>query len=186
MAHSFIQCTYCGKPEDIEVFRLTKSPLVSKMRAEKLCFECAYWKEWLNNREPDTIVINGQLFKMTNSLQQPNLIEARANNLQFIMAVDTHKAFACKELILRGVIPSQFQTILPDEYKFITKAEYTSIYRFQAEMCLSKGCFDRYHCIWYRADIAEPDEPWNTIPQNYKIGSELCPSFVNKDGKCNN
>lgn len=186
MAHSFIQCTYCGKQEDIEVFRLTKSPLVSKMRADKLCFECAYWMGWLKNREPETIVIDGQLFKMTNSLIQPNLIEARAKDLRFIMTVSSHKAFACRGLILRGTVPTQFQSILPDEYRFITKTEYASIYKFQAEMCLSKGCFDRYHCIWYRADIAEPDEPWNTIPQNYKIGSELCPSFVNKNGKYDN
>lgn len=156
------------------------------MRAERLCFECAYWTEWLDNRETDTIIINKQLFKLTEPLIQPTLIQARAKDLEFVIAANSNKAFACRGLMLRGEIPTQFQAILPDDYKFITKDEYARIYRFQAEMCLSKGCFDRYNCIWYRQDIAEPDEPWNIIPQNYKIGSELCPSFVNKDGKCNN
>ena len=91
--------------------------------------------------------------------------------------------YACRDLVLRGTIPPQFRPILPDQYKFLTKDEYCRIYRYRGQMCLAKGCFDRYHCIWYRKEVAEPNGPWNTIPKNYVIGSEDCPSFVDKNGK---
>lgn len=111
--------------------------------------------------------------------------QARAKDLLFVIDVTANKVCACRDLILRGSIPVQFRSLLPDQYKFITKDEYSRVYRYNAEMCLSKGCFDRYHCIWYRPEFAEPDEAWNTIPENYIIGSEDCPSFVNKNGKRN-
>lgn len=185
MAHSFITCSFCGKLEDLEAFRLIQSPLVTKMRAERLCFECAYWKRWLDKHESDTVVISGRLYKIVELLFQPNMCQARAKDLCFVIGANDNKAYACRGLALRGTIPPQFRHLLPDQYRFITREEYGRIYHYNAEMCLSKGCFDRYHCIWYRPDIAEPDEPWNTIPANYTIGSENCPSFVNKNGKRN-
>lgn len=185
MAHSFITCSCCGKSEDLEAFRSIDTPLVRKMRGGQLCFDCAYWQEWLDNPEPETIVISGKLYKMTKPFQISNLRQARAKDMFFVIEPNANKAYTCQGLILRGTVPAHFQQFLPDQYKFITKDEYCRIYRYNAEMCLSKGCFDRYRCIWYRADIAEPDEPWNTIPQNYQIGSENCPSFVDKDGKHN-
>lgn len=185
MAHSFVTCSFCGKLEDLEAFRLTQSSLVSRMRAERLCFDCAYWKTWLENPEPDTVAISGRLYKMAQPFFFPNMQQARAKDLLFVIDATANKVYACRDLILRGSIPVQFRSLLPDQYKFITKDEYSRVYRYNAEMCLSKGCFDRYHCIWYRPEIAEPDEAWNTIPENYIIGSENCPSFVNKNGKRN-
>ncbi|MFW5502892.1 MAG: hypothetical protein ACOCO5_06425 [Segatella copri] len=185
MAHSFITCTLCGKREDLEVYRLLGLPLVARMRADKVCFDCAYWQAWLSNPEPDTVIISGKLYKHTEPFQISNLLQLRTKDMHFVIDATSNKAYTCRNLILRGAIPSQFQSVLPDQYKFITRDEYRRIYQYNAEMCLSKGCFDRYHCIWYRADIAEPDEPWNTIPNNYQVGSEDCPSFVNKNGKRN-
>lgn len=186
MAHSFITCSLCGKREDLEAYRLVKTPLVARMRADKVCFDCAYWQAWLKNPEPGTAIISGKLYKLTESFQTSNLLQIRPKDMSFVIDATANKIYTCQNLILRGNIPAQFQSILPDQYKFITKDEYRRIYQYNAEMCLSKGCFDRYHCIWYRADIAEPDEPWNTIPKHYQIGSENCPSFVNKNGKRNN
>lgn len=185
MAHSFVTCSFCGKLEDLEVFRSTQTPLVTKMRAERLCFDCAYWQGWLDNPEPDTVIINGCLYKTTESFFRPNMRQASAKDLCFVIDANDNKAYACRGLVLRGTVPPQFYNVLPDQYKFITKEEYGRIFHYNAEMCISKGCFDRYHCIWYRPDIAEPDEPWNTIPTDYIIGSENCPSFVNKNGKRN-
>ena len=113
---------------------------------------------------------------------QVSFNQSKAKALRFVVKVGTKEAYAVSDMILRGRIPQRLSELLPDQYKFITRDEYCRIIRFDAEMCLSKGCFDRYHCIWYRADIAEPDEPWNTVPKKYQIGSELCPSFINKYG----
>lgn len=185
MAHSYITCLCCGKREDLEAFRLIRNHLVGLMRAERLCFDCAYWKTWLSNPEPETVAISGKLYKIAEPIFRPNLQQARSKELSFLIDATKNEVFACRGLTLRGVIPAQFSQKIPDRYKFITKEEYKRVYHYQADMCISKGCFDRYHCIWYRPDIAEPTEPWNTIPQNYLIGSEDCPSFVNKNGKRN-
>lgn len=180
MAHTFITCSFCGKREDLEIFRTTDSPLVAKMRGEQLCFDCAYWKHWIDEPEPDTIIVSGSLYKLTSPLCKPTHQQLRANNIRFLLEKSTRNVYGCFGPILRGHIPQQFSQLLPDQYRFITQDVYQRINGFEAEMCLSKGCFDRYHCIWYNAAVAEPDEPWNIIPKNYQIGSESCPSFVNK------
>lgn len=180
MASSFITCSHCGKTEDLEIFRTTQSLLVSAMRREQLCFDCAYWKAWMANPEPETIIVNRRLYKLSEPLKQVNRKQARAKSLTFLLEVNTKNVLVGNNLIFRGTIPCAFQSELPDQFKLITQDEYLRIYGYGGDKCLSKGCFDRYHCIWYRPDIAEPIEPWNTIPDNYEIGSELCPSFVNK------
>lgn len=180
MAHTFITCSYCGKQEDLEAFRSIRNPLVSKMRNEQICFDCAYWINWLNNPEPETVTISGKLYKLTTPLVQLPVSKTRARALQFVVKTGTKKVYTATNLILRGIIPTRLSHLIPDQYKFITRDEYRRIIGFDAEMCLSKGCFDRYHCLWYRADIAEPVEPWNIVPKDYQIGDECCPSFINK------
>lgn len=186
MAQTLITCSHCGKQEDIETFRRIQSPLVSMMRTEQLCFDCAYWINWMNCREPETLIISGSLYKLTQPLVKVGMRSTRSKKLQFIVNTQSQEASATAGLVLRGMIPIQFSKQLIDEYKFITAEEYRRLIGYNAEMCLSKGCYDRYHCHWYRADIAEPDEPWNTIPSNYVIGGECCPSFINKYGLRNN
>lgn len=186
MAHTFITCSNCGKQEDLEAFRSIKNPLVSKMRNKQICFECAYWMNQLSTPEPDTIIVSGKLYKLTMPLERLPLSKTRAKALQFIVRAGTKEVYAVTGMILRGVIPPRLSQLVQDQYKFITRDEYCRVIRFDAEMCLSKGCFDRYHCLWYRSDIAEPDEPWNIIPKDYQIGGERCPSFINKYKLYNN
>lgn len=186
MAHTFITCSYCGKREDLEAFRSIKNPLVSRMRNEQICFDCAYWMNWLNNPEPDTIIVSGKLYKLTMPLKQLPFNRTRAKALLFIIKVGTKDVYTVTDMILRGTIPSRLSLLVPDQYKFITRNEYRRIIQFNADMCLSKGCFDRYHCLWYRVDLAEPIEPWNIVPKNYQIGGECCPSFINKYKLYNN
>lgn len=180
MAHTYISCSFCGKREDLELFRTISSPLVSKMRTERLCFDCAYWKQWMKHPEPETIIVSGCVYKQSGPLFKPKHQQLRANAIKFLMDKSTRNVYGCLGLALRGRIPHQFSKLLPDQFQFISSDTYQRINGFEAEMCLSKGCFDRYHCIWYNSSVAEPEEPWNTIPKNYQIGSENCPSFVNK------
>lgn len=185
MAHTFIHCTHCGKTVDLEAYRLTGSSLVAKMRSEQLCFDCAYWLQWLLNPETGVIVVNGAIYKMTEDMWQPSAIQSRASDMKFIVNPATLDAYAVRGLVLRGRIPKHFQTQIPNQYKFISRDTYHRFMGYEAEMCMLKGCFDRYHCVWYNPAIAEPDGPWNTIPKNYQIGSEDCPSFINKHGITN-
>lgn len=180
MANTFITCTCCGKREDLEAFRSLRNPLVSKMRSEQICFECAYWLNWLENPEPDTITMNGKLYKLDPPLRQLPVCQATAKSLRFVIKIGTKEVYAVKNMMLKGTVPAHLSHLIVDQYRFIARDEYCRIIGFNAEMCLSKGCFDRYHCLWYRKDIAEPNEPWNIIPKDYQIGGECCPSFIDK------
>jgi hypothetical protein len=141
----------------------------------------------MDNREPDTLIISGEVYKLTNPLVKPNYQASTARDMRFLVDVNNpFNVYGVRGLILRGKIPEKINRLfLRDQYKFITRTVHNRIKYYGAEYCLSKGCFDRYHCLWYRADIAEPNEPWNTIPKNYIIGGEDCPSFVNKYGLYN-
>lgn len=181
MAHTFITCSFCGKSEDLDKFSLIDNPLVEAMSEEQLCFECAYWKRWIANPEPNAIVIGNDLWVSVTPFVKPSTMQSRSKSLKFMVDLKSQEVFASSTLMLKARIPERFAAELPSSHKFITRDDYLRLSNFDAEMCLSKGCFDRYHCVWYNADIAEPDEPWNRIPSNYKIGSEDCPSFVNKN-----
>ena len=182
MAHTFITCSNCGKEEDMESFRSLNNPLVTKMRNEQLCFDCAYWMDKLLKPNPDTAIISGGLYKINGPFTRVPFRRTRAIDLQFVIEVNSTNVYATKDITLIGEIPIRLSQMVPDQYRFITREEYRRIIRFESDMCLSKGCFDRYHCLWYRADIAEPEEPWNKIPKDYQIGGECCPSFIDKYG----
>lgn len=180
MAHTFIKCSNCGKKEDLEAFRRIDNPIVAKMRKEQLCFDCAYWIDKINNLDSNMAIISGGLYRLDEPLTKLPLSRTRALGLKFVIKTDSNEVLATKRITLIGKIPERLYSLIPDQYAFITGDEYRRIVRFESDMCLSKGCFDRYHCLWYRADIAEPEEPWNTIPKDYQIGNEQCPSFINK------
>lgn len=181
MAHSYINCSFCGKQEDLETYRLIKHPLVSIMWDERLCFDCAYWKNWIKNPEPNTIIVSGGLYYLDQPLEKPS--RTRLHNLkkcEYLFMPATKDVCVCTGMTLRGRIPEALRNHLPNQYVFITRKEYYSIINYCAPACLSKGCFDRYQCYWYDAESAEPNEPWNTVPADYVVGSEECPSFINK------
>ncbi len=81
------------------------------------------------------------------------------------MDKSTRNVYGCLGLALRGRIPHQFSKLLPDQFQFISSDTYQRINGFEAEMCLSKGCFDRYHCIWYNSSVAEPGRTMEYHPK---------------------
>lgn len=186
MIRSYYDCSCCGKRILTDQYRTIKSPIVVKMLEARLCFDCAYWKNWLENPEANTVVISGSVYKVTGKFFTPSRRQARSKSIYFLYDVKDQEPCACTDLLFRGRIPEPIQKDLPDQYKLITRDEYIRLTTYEAECCLSKGCFDRYHCVWYNAQIAEPDGPWNKIPRRHTIGSEDCPSFVNKNELRNN
>lgn len=181
MAQTIISCSHCGKREDLEAFRVIESPIVKLMMEEGLCYDCAYWKHTISNLRSGTLVIDGEIWESVVPLSRPSLRQSKTKGLRFIINIETKEVFGATGLVLKGKVPDRFSGQVKNTHKFISREDYVRMQGYNAEMCLSKGCFDRYHCVWYNAAVAEPDEPWNKIPKNYVIGSEDCPSFVNKD-----
>lgn len=151
------------------------------MWQERVCFDCAYWNNWLHYPEPNTIIVSGNLYHLDKPLEKPSKIRlSQLKHCKYMLVVNTHDVYVCTGLTLRGRIPNAWKNILPNQYVFITRDEYYLISNYEATHCSSKGCFDRYHCFWYNAQLTEPFGPWNVIPSDYRVGSEMCPSFINK------
>lgn len=82
----------------------------------------------------------------------------------------------------QGEIPEMFRHLFPNTAKFISCQLFRRLNNRSWFQCQRKGCYDRYHCYWYHPELTEPDgEPWNIIPDNWIIGGEMCPNFVNGD-----
>lgn len=150
------------------------------MREERLCFECAYWINYIANPDPNAIIASHKVIKQIEPFRYVNMTQARKKDMQFVIDLKTKQIYGCSGLIVRAEIPQAFWDKMPDQYKLISKDTYSRFYKFQAANCRAKGCYDRYHCWWYHPELVEGDTPWNKIPDNYVVGSELCPSFINK------
>ena len=77
--------------------------------------------------------------------------------------------------------PAPPELNLKDTGEFISHKHFKLIDDEGPFSCRAKGCYDRYHCIWYDKDKMEPDGPWNIVPPDHRIGDEDCQSFIDKE-----
>lgn len=148
---------------------------------ERLCFDCAYWNGIVRNPQPNTAIISGGLYHISNLKTYLNGNEIRIPKWRFLQDMSSNKARACTDCKLIGVVPPQFKSVLPDRYRFITKEAFVRIQQYRGTQCLCRGCWDRYYCFWYNRSEAEPHGAWNKVPKDYVIGGEKCESFINKN-----
>lgn len=151
------------------------------MKAERLCFDCAYWKDYIANPTPGTAIVSGALYDFVPCRKEIDRRALKRKGIKLALDMTTKEVVTCVAPVLKAKVPLSFAQILPDQYRFISADTYFRIKEYCAPYCLSKGCFDRYHCYWYNAEKAEPNGPWNRIPAKYIIGSEMCESFIDKD-----
>lgn len=172
-------CSICGSEINIWLCSRKRS-LTKLMRHYNLCFECAYWTNFIHNPTPGSTIISGGIYMFEPIDGIVDWRKLRMSNTVYVMDLYTKKVMGSTKCSLIGIIPKIFSKQLPDQYKFISKDTYLKIVNYQGTCCIAKGCWDRYSCWWYNAQIAEPKGPWNAIPKNHKIGDELCESFINK------
>lgn len=151
------------------------------MRAERLCFDCAYWKDYIENPTPGTAIVSGALYAFIPNRNKIDRRNIRKKDITFAYDLAQKEAITCIAPVFKGKLTPAFANLLPDQYRFISAETYFRIKEYCAPYCNSKGCLDRYHCFWYHPEISEPNKPWNKIPKNYIVGSEMCESFINKE-----
>ena len=179
MSRQFI-CSNCGKTVTSINFN-SEAPLARLMRVESLCFDCAFWKDYITNPQPDTTIISGKLYAFHPIEQKPNRSQMKRKGIVFARNMQTGAIVSCTDYRYIANIPDTFKPQLPDHYRFISAETYSLIAERAIPECLAKGCWDRYHCFWYNTTKAEPHKPWNQIPHYHKPGDEQCESFINKD-----
>lgn len=171
-------CLICGKK--IDFWLCPKRTLAKAMKSKTLCFECAYWTDYIEHPSPGTVIISGGVYEFTPIFTKIDWRQLKKKDMVYAIEIKTGKAVSGYKPFFIGSVPDNFKEKLPDQFKFISKETYLRIVNHQGGPCMAKGCWDRYHCYWYDAKLAEPKKPWNKIPKDYQIGNELCPSFINK------
>lgn len=179
MARIF-HCSHCGQSCDLDLFCHYKGR-TKRMRQERLCFDCAYWMDYIDNPIPDTAIVSGALYSFVPDRREIDRRNIRKTGITFALDMNNREIVTCISPIFKAKVPKSFSELLPDQYRFISAETYFRIKEYCAPHCTSKGCFDRYHCFWYNAQLMESRGPWNKIPKDYIIGGEMCESFIDKE-----
>lgn len=174
-----LTCSCCGKTIDLDHYDIRK-PFVKRMVDENVCFECRFWKDYIESPTPDTCIVSGKLMNFTPIHGWLRKNSRYRTGMMYARDMQTGEAVANLERRVIGTVPTHFTQHLPDQYRWISVDTYERILERQSEWCMMKGCFDRYNCLWYNPEIAEPHGPWNEVSTKHEPGMELCESFINK------
>lgn len=175
-------CLLCHRKVDLRDYTST-GYLISEMATKQLCHECAYWETLLDDGNPDIQIIDGECFgcidrKAYKVHPEYQLLKTDLGH-RYILTTDM-KPRDVIVVKLYGTQPSAVREKHPDTSIEIPRHIYYMVKKRTGFKCLKKGCYDRYSCLWYVAELAEPDGLWNVIPEWHTPGWENCPSYINK------
>lgn len=174
---NILKCSICGAEYELSSFDMHK-PLPQLMKKRGLCFNCAFWIDKIESPNPDREIINGEHYMFPPSC--PNQDFKRTGGRRVYVMRNDGSLISSNNMWFQGVIPERFREKLTDTAKFISKQTFLKI-QSNPFKCISKGCWDRYHCLRYEISIEEKSGPWNVIPQKHIVGQEECESFINKN-----
>lgn len=177
----YITCTNCGQTVPFNLY-YSETPIARRMRVKSLCFDCAFWTDYMEHPQVDTTIVSGTLYVFV-PIDTPlfNKQRRRQKGIVFARNMETGEpvyALGCQRI---ANVPDNFKDLLPDQYRFISEETYAIMISRMGRDCLAKGCWDRYQCLWYNRQKAEPVKPWNTVPPYHNPGDENCESFINTD-----
>ena len=163
MSTTEYNCSLCGMKE-VAPSKRVPSNIASLMVSEHMCFHCAYWKDKILNPDPHFEVIDGCYYKIGDNLP---LIKYQNNHFGELSYIVHPNGTVCvyNNLLPSGKIPDHFLKYFPETGKFIIKRVFNFLEKYSDLKCVSKGCYDRYHCVWYSAN-ENKDGPWNIVPKN--------------------
>lgn len=171
-------CSCCGKTEWINQYA-KPSMLPDAMSEKQLCYECCYWEKICEETKRSRVLVHNGICYIAKSTRMRPLSYLSMYQGRHFYAVmyRTHTLVDTNHLIRVGKVPPQFKDRLPDNALFISLLSYKKL-RADTFVCRAKGCYDRYRCLRYNSETE--GTPFNKIPEDYEIGSEKCPSFVDK------
>lgn len=175
MAVQEYKCRICGKTVIPSLYRVDR---LSLMVPAQLCYECVMWKNLADSPRKGSKVINGECLTFTeNPHWDPAVTKAR----KYFVLNNDRTLEICFNPVSIGKVPLHFRHRFPDTAKLISWQLFRRIAARRHFHCMRKGCYDRYHCLWYDKETMEPKGAWNTVPDKYQPGWEECPLFINKN-----
>lgn len=176
---SDLTCSCCGKPVELDEFDI-RYPLVQRMKQERVCFICSFWKDKIENPPANREIINGEHYVFHEWVLKKEHFLGFGGKPMYILKEDK-TVKKSNNVWHQGEIPLHFREQLPDTAKFITEQAYNQINKNINFQCRAKGCWDRYNCFWYHIEIETDKGPWNTVPDGHVPGEEHCDSFIDKN-----
>ena len=177
------KCDVCGK-KFVHYERPPKNDddLTVYTSKHNVCYECAFWLTFIDNKPKELQVANGIAYKIFPFIEEPTLSMLLGGNgkKRFFVTKD-RQVIKSNDVWVVGTIPQHFRDKLPDTGWFCNKSVYGRILRFN-KMCKEVGCLDRYKCFRFRTDLELENGPYNTLPKGWETGDEHCGFFVNTEG----
>lgn len=144
-----------------------KSEVAKTMEATGLPYEQAFWS-WFFQSKMRFVIINGYAY----TFEQLKEGEKPVGTHRYLLETNPFTVTRAHRILRIGRVADGIR----DTAKLISKGEYKFYFHRTNLKCRMKGCYDRYHCALYK--IEEEKEPWNVIPDNWKVGGEQCESFI--------
>lgn len=169
-------CSICGATDDMNGYD-EHCNLLQDMIAQRICHQCAYWNNIINNPPINMEIIGGNVYIANPFVHRPLQTIKGHFGKEFYIRRHDKSILRINNLWNLGKIPERFRKYLPDTANFLSLMTYQKLSKDTHE-CHAKGCWDRYHCLRYNLQT-EKDGSFNSVPASHHIGDEHCPSFIN-------
>lgn len=170
-------CTHCGK-EIAKNNQPTKGAISKIMQNTGMCYECAYWTNFMDSPPPYLEIIGGTCYNVCPMAKRVPNAMLGSKNTKYILRKDG-SVERSNDIWNLGDVPLSFRNKLRDTAYWVDKRIYDRLKDFGLRRCKAKGCMDRYHCLQFDYRIEFDEGPYNIVPITWIVGDENCKDFIN-------
>lgn len=170
-------CKVCGK-RILDFGFEDDNPIYKKMKGSGMCYECAYWADFIEHKPECLEVIDGKCYQfLPPQKRDVGKILGMGGKMRYIMRRNGGLAKS-NDVWFIADVPYKYRDKLPDTAWWTTSRVYRLL-TMHPFVCKSKACLDRYRCFRfdYRREFTE-DGPYNIPSGEWVVGDEHCSMFV--------
>ena len=169
------KCRFCGKKFFFPKYLEDEA---DRYVASGLCYECAYWRKFIDHIPRYLQIANGKCYKVLPFVKNPEpFMTLGGNGRKKYFVSKGLEPIVSNDVWLIGTIPERFRYKLVDTGWFCNESAYNSLCKFNKK-CIEVSCLDRYRCFRFNTDLELKNGPYNTIPSDWEIGGEHCGFFL--------
>ena len=172
------KCSYCG--QNVLYYGLNeKSDICKIMLRDKICYDCAYWTNFMDNQDKNIEVIAGKCYRVYEYRKNKTVnMVLGCDRVRYLMRKD-FSVVKSNDIWPIGDVPARFRDKIQDTAYWINEKIFKRLSRLGKVKCSAVGCLDRYHCLFYDYKIEFTRPLFNVVPLTWVPGGENCRDFVN-------
>lgn len=172
-------CKKCGK--EFFFFNIAEyMPICKKMVKEHLCWECAWWENFMKSPPKYLEIVGDQCYQVYPYVPKEedtqDAILGGQGKTRYLLKKNGD-CIMSNDVWWIASIPQKYQLQLPPTGWWTTQHYYNSLNR-SSRRCIAKNCMDRYHCYRYNYQREFYDPPTVYPPHDWNVGDEHCPAFL--------